>query len=96
MPYAMVPELVLADSSTRRLSHHAFRVLVYLAAELNGRPDGWKIGAGHMAKRIGVSQSTYFRATRELVQLGYIERTPTKDRMRGWSRYRLLRWPSQM
>lgn len=90
MGYAHLTEQDLNHAIVRLLSHHTFRVWVYLNAHLQGRTNGWRLGAKETAAQIGVSLRTYYRSCAELEGAGLILRKRATGRSRGWSTYHLI------
>ena len=90
MGYAHLTEQHLNHAIVRLLSHHTFRVWVYLNAHLQGRNNGWRLGAKETAAQIGLSVRTYYRSCAELEAAGLILRKRATGRSRGWSTYHLI------
>ncbi|MGK2926496.1 MAG: hypothetical protein ACSLE2_12845 [Lysobacterales bacterium] len=80
--FAMLPLALLQHVCVRTLTHAAFRLLVLLAGEYNGRNNGaLGITAGQAEKAGFSNQRTLYRSFRELEQRGLIVRTYPASRV---------------
>lgn len=71
-PYAMISKSVLKD---RRLSAKAMGIMCYLL----GLPDNWEINLTQLSKNFSDGEKSIKSGIRELILVGYIEKTQTRS-----------------
>ena len=79
--FAMLPHSVLGTEAVISLPHSAFRLLVILAAQYNGRNNGG-LGLGkNQAEVQGIARNTLYRGLATLEERGLIEQTYPASRV---------------